>query len=180
MKYFFGLLLFFLVTSVFAQNKPFTLTGTLISAEDQQPLESATIYLERIKDSTLVTYTISDKDGKFSLQDKTTDGSLRLNVSIVGFQTLQQNVLIDKAEIELGSLEMAKGETLGEVLIKSRAPITIKKDTLEFNVKSFKTRTDATVEDLLKKLPSVEVDEDGKITVNGKKGETGKDQMFFH
>lgn len=168
MKYFFGLLLFFLVTSVFAQNKPFTLSGTLISAEDQQPLESATIYLERIKDSTLVTYTISDKNGKFSIQDKTTDESLRLNVSFVGFQTLQQNVLIDKAEIDLGSLEMAKGETLGEVLIKSRAPITIKKDTLEFNVKSFKTRKDATVEDLLKKLPGVEVDEEGKITVNGK------------
>lgn len=168
MKYFFGLLLFLLVTTSFAQNKPFTLNGTLLSAEDQQPLESATIYLERIKDSTLVTYTISDKDGKFSIQDKTTDDQLRLNVSFVGFQTYQQTVPIDKAEIDLGAIEMTKGETLDEVVIKSRAPITIKKDTLEFNVKSFKTRKDATVEDLLKKLPGVEVDVDGNITVNGK------------
>ncbi|MBL4662371.1 MAG: TonB-dependent receptor [Flavobacteriaceae bacterium] len=168
MKYFLGLLLFFLVTTAFSQNKSFTLSGTLISAEDQQPLESATIYLERIKDSTLVTYTISDKKGKFYIEDKTTDESLRLFVSYVGFQTIQQNVSIDKAEIDLGTIEMTKGEALDEVFIKSRAPITIKKDTLEFNVKSFKTRKDATVEDLLKKLPGVEVDEDGKITVNGK------------
>ncbi|MCB0445237.1 MAG: outer membrane beta-barrel protein, partial [Gelidibacter sp.] len=57
---------------------------------------------------------------------------------------------------------------LDEVVIKSRAPITIKKDTLEFNVKSFKTKKDANVEDLLKELPGVEVDDDGKIKVNGK------------
>ena len=168
MKYFFGLLLFLVVTTSFAQNKSFTLSGTLLSAEDQQPLESATIYLERIQDSTLVTYTISDKNGKFSIQDKTTDDNLRLNVSFVGFQAFQQTIPIDKDEIELGQIEMVKGETLDEVFIKSRAPITIKKDTLEFNVKSFKTRKDATVEDLLKKLPGVEVDVDGKITVNGK------------
>ena len=54
------------------------------------------------------------------------------------------------------------------MVITSRAPITIKKDTLEFNVKSFKTKKDANVEDLLQQLPGVEVDDEGKITVNGK------------
>src|SRR5690606_11176957 len=53
-------------------------------------------------------------------------------------------------------------------VIRSRAPVTIKKDTLEFNVSSFKTKEDATVEDLLKELPGVEVAEDGSILVNGK------------
>jgi hypothetical protein len=57
---------------------------------------------------------------------------------------------------------------LDEVIVKSRAPVTIKKDTLEFNVASFKTKKNATVEDLLKELPGVEVDTQGNITVNGK------------
>jgi hypothetical protein len=58
---------------------------------------------------------------------------------------------------------------LGEVVVKSEAPpIRIKKDTLEFNASSFKLRPDSNVETLLKQLPGVEIDEQGKIKVNGK------------
>lgn len=160
--------LFFLTITSFAQNKTFSLSGTLTEKQTQQPLESATVYLERVKDSSLVTYTITDKNGYFYIRDKTSDDSLRLNISFIGFQSIRKNIKIDQSEIDLGKLEMSKGETLDEVFITSRAPITIKKDTLEFNVSSFKTRKDATVEDLLKQLPGVEVDEAGQITVNGK------------
>ena len=168
MKYFFAALLCFFVFTTFSQNKSFTLTGTVISQEDKSPLESATVYLERIKDTTLVTYTITDKNGRFEIEERTPDDSLQLNISYVGFASIQRKVAIDSEVINLGSIEMSVGEQLDEVVIRSRAPITIKRDTLEFNVKSFKTKKDATVEDLLKKLPGVEVDEEGKITVNGK------------
>ena len=168
MKYYLTGLLLFITSFFYSQNQSFTLSGTVISADGQQPLESATIYLERIKDSTLLTYTISNQKGTFEIQEKTTDKNLRLNISYIGYQTFQKIIEIDKEIIELGNLEMVTGETLDEVLIRSRAPITIKKDTLEFNVKSFKTKKDATVEDLLKKLPGVEVDDAGNITVNGK------------
>lgn len=152
----------------FAQNKPFKISGVLVTDAEKKPLESATIYIERVKDSSLVTYTISDKDGKFSLEGKTADKSLNLYVSYVGYQTYLQNVIIDKSEILLNTINLKTDENaLDAVLIKSRAPIIIKKDTLEFNVKSFNTKKDANVEDLLKLLPGVEVDEDGKITVNG-------------
>ncbi len=59
-------------------------------------------------------------------------------------------------------------ELEGVVVTANRAPITIKKDTLEFNAASFSTKANATVEDLLKELPGVEVDAQGNITVNGK------------
>jgi hypothetical protein len=152
-----------------AQNKDFKISGTIQDEAEKQPLESATVYLERIKDSTLVSYTISDKDGKFSLEDRTTDESLRLNISFVGYKTYSKIIKIDKENINLEPIDLlVDNNALDEVLVKSRAPITIKKDTLEFNVKSFKTQKDANVEDLLKKLPGVEVDDAGKITVNGK------------
>ena len=89
-------------------------------------------------------------------------------ISSIGFQNYTKTIKIDKEVINLGKIELQFSNALDEVVVKSRAPITIKKDTLEFNVKSFKTKKDASVEDLLKQLPGVEVDDEGKITVNGK------------
>lgn len=152
----------------FSQSKSFKITGTLISEEDQSPLESATVYLETLKDSTLVTYTISDKNGAFVLDNKTYEDSLNLKISYIGFQTHSQTIIIGKAPINLNNIALKTANVLDEVIIRSRAPITVKKDTLEFNVASFKTKKDANVEDLLKELPGVEVDEEGKISVNGK------------
>jgi hypothetical protein len=166
-KFCFCIIFLFTIVS-FSQSKQFTISGTIIAGDDQTPLESATVYLERVKDTALVTYTITDKYGKFELNDETYDENLNLIVSYVGFQNHHKNIKMDKTEINLSAIELQVSNALDEVVIKSRAPITIKKDTLEFNVSSFKTKKDANVEDLLKQLPGVEVDEEGKITVNGK------------
>ncbi len=160
---------FYVAFSTFAQLQPFKITGTLTEADTQKPLESATVYVERAKDSTLVTYTISDQNGFFSVQERVGVKDLKIYISYVGFETFEKDITLTSDEIDLGNIKMKlDANTLDEVVLKSRAPITIKKDTLEFNVKSFKTKKDANVEDLLKKLPGVEVDPDGQITVNGK------------
>ncbi len=156
-------------THSFSQSKSFKISGTLVSDDEKQPLESATVHLERLKDSSLVTYTITDKHGAFSLEERTTATKLRIMISYVGYRTYTKTVEIARSNINLNTINLQVDDhALEEVLIKSRAPITVKKDTLEFNVKSFKTKKDANVEDLLKVLPGVEIDEDGKITVNGK------------
>lgn len=168
-KLFLVFALLFAVCNAFAQEKSFEILGTLTTEDTKEPLESATVYLERIKDSTVITYTISDKDGKFKLEGSTYDKALNLYISYIGYKTYFKKVAIDKESIDLKAITMIVDDNqLGEVLVKSRAPITIKKDTLEFNVSSFKTKKDATVEDLLKKLPGVEVDDEGNIKVNGK------------
>lgn len=159
----------FIALSSFSQNKSFEISGQLVAADSTLPLESATVYLEREKDSTVITYTISDADGKFLLENSTYDDRLNFYVSYIGYKTYYKKITIDKEKIDLKTITMRVDDNqLGEVLIRSRAPITIKKDTLEFNVNSFNTKKDATVEDLLKKLPGVEVDDEGNITVNGK------------
>lgn len=94
---------------------------------------------------------------------------MRLVVSYVGYKSFTKRIKFIKSRYELGTITLKTNKNLlDEIVLKSRAPITIKKDTLEFNVKSFKTKKDANVEDLLKKLPCIEVDAEGKITVNGK------------
>ncbi|CAM1348472.1 outer membrane beta-barrel protein [Tenacibaculum insulae] len=159
-----------LATNILAQSYQFKITGKINSGKEKTPIEAATIHLERVKDSTVISYTISNDKGYFSLEGKAYHKNLKLFISYVGMNSYSKSISLgEKLNFNLGEIALQEeSNLLNEVVIKSRAPITIKKDTLEFNVKSFKTKKDANVEDLLKKLPGVEVDEDGKITVNGK------------
>ena len=153
--------------STFAQN--FNIRGQLRDAEKNTPLEAATVYLETLKDSSLVTYTITNSKGEFSLIGDTYAKKLNLLISSVGYETYKRELSITKEQLDIGIVKLNFSvESLDEVILKSRAPITVKKDTLEFNVASFKTKKDANVEDLLKELPGVEVDDEGNIKVNGK------------
>ena len=157
-------------TAIYAQSYPFKISGKLVSEEDQVPLESATVFLQREQDSTLLTYTITNKDGVFLLEDKAFVSNAELFISYVGYQSYSKKIDLEKTpELNLETIQLASdANRLDEVVVRAVAPVTVKKDTLEFNVKSFKTKKDASVEDLLKELPGVEVDEEGKIKVNGK------------
>lgn len=159
-------LLFF--ANSFSQSYPFKIAGVVKHEKEKNPIESATIHLERAKDSSVISYTISDKKGKFSLEGKSFFKNVRLYISFIGLKSYKKEIELTKQTINLGTVTLAEENMLDEIIIKSRSPITIKKDTLEFNVESFKTKKDANVEDLLKKLPGIEVDAGGKISVNGK------------
>jgi len=158
-------------TSLFSFSQEFSVSGKLIDLDTKLPLEAATVFVESVKDSSLITYTISDKFGVFNLKGRTQASKVNLYISFVGYQAYEREIMLEENRVlQLEDISLnCQIESLGDVVIQGRrAPITIKKDTLEFNVASFKTKKDANVEDLLKELPGVEVDEQGNITVNGK------------
>ncbi len=163
-------LLFFLVTTFYSYSQEYEVTGKVIDETTKEPLEASTIYAETIKDSTMVSYTISDQTGSFILDLNSAQKKLNLYIIYNGYSPVKKTITLDKKIIALGEIALAlQAEQLeGVSVVGERIPITIKKDTLEFNADSFKTRPDANVEDVLKKLPGVEVDTDGNITVNGK------------
>lgn len=154
---------------VFSQNT-FKISGKVLEKSSQAPLESATIYLTTVKDSTIVDYTISDKNGNFTLIAKKTDNPINFKISYNGYKNFTKTLDNILQENNLGTIELVENANqLDEILLKGEIPpIRIKKDTLEFNAGSFKVNQDANVEALLKQLPGVEIDEAGKITVNGK------------
>lgn len=165
------LLTVFLLFSSYLTAQEFTIKGTLTDAESGIPLESATVFAERPQDSTLVTYTISDQNGVFELIGDYSKKEINVNVSYIGYKDYLKKVsLEEKLNVDLGNIQLEEAsERLDGIVVKAyRAPVTIKKDTLEFNVASFKTKKDATIEELLKELPGVEVDAEGNIKVNGK------------
>ncbi|WP_281636157.1 outer membrane beta-barrel protein [Flavobacterium marginilacus] len=168
-KIYAALLFVFLFFAANAQNN-ITIKGTVYDINTQKPLESAMVYFSNVKDSTVVEYTTTDKNGEFKINTKKYDKPVFLKINFMGYQTYteEQNKLLENKDF--GKLYLAQNETaLKEVVVKNDAPpIKIKKDTLEFNAASYKVRPDANVETLLKQLPGVEVDTDGKVTANGK------------
>ncbi|WP_231896365.1 carboxypeptidase-like regulatory domain-containing protein [Gramella sp. MAR_2010_147] len=166
MRFYIFLLLILISSNSFSQE--FQITGKVVD-DSSNPLESATIYTEKPGDSSLVSYTISEKNGEFLLKGNTEAANLNLIVSYNGYSPYQQLIKIQENIVVEDILLQPMDNTLDEVtLTASRAPVTIKKDTLEFNAASFDTRQDANLEDLMKKLPGVEVDSNGNISVNGK------------
>lgn len=162
--------LFFFCGYFHSYSQNIVIKGKILDSKTQLPLESATVYLSRVADSSVVDYTITDKNGAFVISTKKITKPVFLKVSYVGYLTYKQQLESIVTDKDFGTLRIAENaNTLGEVTVKSEAPpIRIKKDTLEFNASSFKLRPDSNVETLLKQLPGVEIDEEGKIKVNGK------------
>jgi hypothetical protein len=171
MKFFGNALIFlFCSFSVFGQ-KNITLSGTLLDKADNEPIMSASVELLAAKDSTFVAGDISNNKGLFSFKNLLS-GSYVLKVSYIGYLTINQPIIISgkQTSVNLGKLFMQTNDILlQETVIEGKRPeVVVKNDTIEYDAASFKTTENAVIEDLLKKLPGVEVDKDGKITVNGK------------
>lgn len=146
-----------------------TLTGQLLDQE-QQPLAGATVMLLRAQDSVLQQFALANPDGQFKVE-KVTPGSYLLQASFLGFNNLYQTIEVapGQSEIALGRLALSpRTELLDEVIVREeRLPLAIRKDTIEFDAEAFKTQPNAAVEELLKKLPGVEVGRDGSIRAQG-------------
>lgn len=163
-------LFFFLLFLTNIQAQSISVKGKLVDATTLQPLESATIYISSQKDSTVIDYTISDKSGNFNIQTRKNSVGVLIQVSFLGYKTHKQSFDNLLESLDLGLIKLDEQDNaLDEVVVLSEAPpVRVKNDTLEFNASSFKIRPDSNVQSLLKQLPGVEVDENGKITVNGK------------
>lgn len=170
MTKFLSLLLIFLFCYTANAQNDIIIKGTVIDINTQLPLEMATIYFTTVKDSTVIEYATTDKNGVFRINTKKIDKPVYLKINYMGYQTLveEQKSLLESKDF--GKLYLLENvNALENVIIKTEAPpIAVKKDTLEFNASAYKVRPDANVETLLKQLPGVDVDNDGKVTVNGR------------
>ena len=146
------------------------ITGSIISEATNEPVPQANIRVLQQSDSTFVIGKASDMDGDFSIP--VNNGSYIVQISFIGYNDLFRNVVVTSSTplARLGTLEMTTDNILlSETVVTAKAPeIVVKGDTLEFNADSYKVTESAVVEDLLKKMPGVEIDSEGNITVNGK------------
>lgn len=152
------------VSSAMALN----ITG-LVKDDMGEPLPQATLRLLTASDSTFVKGVKTNTSGNYTFS-AVKAGNYLIETSYVGYATSFTPVTVAKSNINMEPIQMAESSIqLKDVTVTAvKTQIKVMEDTVEFNADSYKTQPNAVVEDLLKRLPGVEVDSDGKITANGK------------
>lgn len=171
MRKYVSLLLFVLCVGngAMAQRAEGVVKGQLTDSSAKQPIADATVSVVNSKDSSLASFVLSSKQGGFEIKNLL-PGDYKLIVSSKGLEEIRRNfsVTAEKKVIDFGTLVMNKDYKMMEgVVITTESPIVVKNDTVQFNASGFKTIPNATVEDLLKKIPGMEVDKEGNVKAQG-------------
>lgn len=156
-------------TSSYAQK--INVSGIVLERETGEPCISANVVLLNAKDSTQATGITTQSNGTFSLPS-VKSGDYILRISYVGFKTHWQNLTLAKkrSKVDLGTIRLSEdARIMDEAVVSANAAmVEQREDTFVFNASAYRVPPGSTLETLVKKLPGADVDNDGKITVNGK------------
>jgi hypothetical protein len=165
-----SLVVFFLlcasVTGLHAQS---SITGIVNDTLNHQQLGNTTVALLNATDSVLVKFTRTKSDGRFRLQ-ALSPGNYLVMISMPSYADYVDKVTVeDNKELDMGTVSLTlKSRLLEEVFVKQTiAAVRLKGDTIEFKADSFRVREGASVEEMLRKLPGLQVDKDGNVTAHG-------------
>lgn len=155
------------ISMAFAQ-KGNTVTAVLVDDSTEEPVGFATVSLQKPGADKVYKYVLSASDGKTTIEG-VANGKYVFKTEIMGYKNFTKEIEVKGAALDLGKILLKQDkEVLNAASITANGnPIIVKKDTVEYNATSFKTTENDMLEDLLKKLPGVEVAEDGTVTANG-------------
>lgn len=168
MKFLISYLLLAAITFASHAQSKLTIRGVVKDTTDI-PLDYTSVLLLSPKDSALVAYTLTNKDGEY--QFKNVDKQpLLIKATYMGYLPIQKVlVLPETGDLEVDEIQlMPILQELYEVVVKAaKAPLMMRGDTLEYDASKFKVPPGATLEELLRKLPGIEIDKDGNIVAQG-------------
>ena len=142
------------------------ISGKVTDTIQNQSLKDASVSLLEAEDSTLVQIVLAKQDGSFNFR-QAKPGNYLLNIIFLNYKPYYTKINITTGDVDLGNIYMHPVSTsLADVVITEN-PISIRKDTIEFNANAYKTKPNAVAEDLLKKLPGVEVASNGTVKAQG-------------
>lgn len=161
-----ALLMCLVYTPAYSQSTN-TIKLKLEDSKTGEPVGFATVSLTPEGEEKADKYVLSDSDGQATIT-KVKKGSYQLKAEIMGYKAHSQKISVEKS-LDLGIIRMQEDAEIIDAASVSAVgnPIIMKKDTIEYNASSFKTSDNDMLEDLLKKLPGVEVSSDGSVTANG-------------
>lgn len=151
-----------------AQSGRYSIYAKIVDGITGQPLDMATVLLLNASDTTKAKYSSSGSNGSASISG-ITSGKYIFKVEYMGYRTYRKTVSVNGRSLDLGKIEMLENVNYVDELVITAVgnPIVVKKDTIEYSASSYKIADSDMLEDLLKKLPGVEVDSEGNITANG-------------
>ena len=144
-------------------------SGVVVESDTQEPVAQTTVKLLR-SDSTLVTGGLTSLEGKFRVSAPKA-GKYILQVTCVGFKPYTKRITVtDDKDVAMGTLELKPDAVMlkGTTVTGNASKVIVKADTFIYNASAYRTPEGSVVEELVKRLPGAQVDDDGKITINGK------------
>ena len=142
-------------------------TGKVVENDSQDPVSQTTVKLLKL-DSTLVSGVLTDLEGRFRLKAPSA-GKYIVQVTYVGFKPYTKRVTVgNDKDVSLGTIGLKPDAIMlkGATVTGQAAKVTLKADTFVYNASAYRTPEGSVVEELVKRLPGAQVDDDGKITIN--------------
>lgn len=164
-------ILVFLFVSLFAHAQQGAILGYVLDRTTKEPVEFASVRLLKQTDSIFIKGTSSNVKGYFNLSVPT--GSYRIEVSFLGYKTYKKEVEINKENpnFNFGNIFLANDSLiLDEAVVTAKVPdVVVRGDTIEYNADSFTSNESDLLQDIVKRLPGVELDSEGNLKANGKR-----------
>ena len=162
------ILLSMVALSAFSQKQAAEVSGRILESDTQLPAIAASVQLLNLPDSTQSTGMASNSQGLFRLQAK--PGKYVLKVTYIGYMPQLIPVQLTSTPKRMGDIMLQPDAILlAEAVVVAEAPqVQVVEDTVQFNASAYRTPQGATLEELVKKLPGAEVDDDGNVKINGK------------
>jgi CarboxypepD_reg-like domain len=149
-----------------ASAQSFDVSGT-VTDSTQLAVPFASIALSSTKDTSVVQFTIAKEDGSFLLKN-IESGNYFLVVACVGYEVLHFPIEVISNKLDIRLMLPSSAMSLKEVLVLAKGiPMLMNGDTVVYNSNSFKTQSNASVEDLIKKMPGIQVNKDGSVAAEG-------------
>ena len=150
------------------QGRLSEIKATVLDSLTNEPVGYASVYVIPSKDTTITNFTLSDAKGEAKL-DEVPYGSYVFHVEMMGYKPFIKEKYFRERRVDMGTIKLRLDEQFLQAAVVSDVgnPIVIKQDTVEFNASSFKVGSNAMLKDLLKRMPGMEITEDGKVKFNG-------------
>ena len=166
-----AVLLLTTAVTAFSQTRSITVSGRVMEDDTKQPAMQATVQLLSLPDSAQAAGVASSNQGYFKLP-KVKPGKYTLRISYIGYKSKFIPMILTAAvpEKNIGTVTLESDAVmLAEAVVVAEAPqVQVVEDTVAFNSSAYRTPEGAMLEELVKKLPGAEIDEDGNVKINGK------------
>ena len=142
--------------------------ATVLDSLTNEPVAFASVYVIPSKDTTITNFTLTDAKGEAKL-DEVPFGSYVFHVEMMGYKPFVKEKYFRNEEVDMGTIRLQVDQQFLQAATVTDVgnPIVVKKDTVEFNASSFRVGANAMLKDLLKRMPGMEITEDGKVKFNG-------------
>ena len=145
-----------------------TIKATVVDSLSNEPVPYASFYVIPAKDTTISNFTLTDDKGFAKLEDVPL-GNYVLHVEMMGYKPFVKTRYFRESEVDMGTIKLQQDEQFLKAAVVSDVgnPVVVKKDTVEFSASSFRVGTNDMLKDLIKRMPGMEITEDGKVKFNG-------------